>query len=73
MVKEVEEAKKLANKYRDEAYSLMDKNEGGFLYFYFCGPWKRKSFCWEQFEYYSKIVRDYYKKYPQGTLLNGNF
>ena len=61
-IQKINEHIKLANQYRDEAYALRDSaDDMNILYFCLCGPGKRESFCWEQFEYHSKQVRNYYK------------
>jgi len=62
-MEEVQQNIRLANKYRDEAYVIRDKQyDMNIFYFCWCGPAKRETYCWEMFEYYSSKVRNYYKK-----------
>jgi len=61
-MQKVNEHIKLANQYRDEAYTIRDSQyDYPGLSFYYMGASKREDFCWEMFEYYSKEVRNYYK------------
>jgi hypothetical protein len=55
---------KLANSFRDRAYTLHDVlgNNPGLSLIFLSDEMVEMNYCWDRFEYYAQQIRNYYKK-----------